>query len=135
MINLKSDKRLWAGIGIIFVALFVFLMGEDSSYHKVTRLERIVHTVMYSIDNSAVAAARFFIGEDSFYLTMPYYRQENGLTCEVAALRTALNYQGIYVSEGELLENLTFDTREPMSRNGIWGDPDINFLMMWLINA
>jgi len=53
----------------------------------------------------------------------------------VAALRTALNYQGIYVSEGELLENLTFDTREPMSRNGIWGDPDINFLMMWLINA
>jgi uncharacterized protein YvpB len=54
--------------------------------------------------------------------------QEHALTCEVASLRMSLNYFGIDVTEDELLEKLNFDTKEPLTSENIWGDPNLGFV-------
>lgn len=66
--------------------------------------------------------------ESSFTLDVPFHKQENPLTCETAALRMVLNYYQAGLSEDELLEKLSFDVREPMTPEGVWGDPDKGFV-------
>lgn len=128
MIKKISGKKILVSIVIILGALALFpLFREDPTYHKVLRLERLAKTILYSAENH-LALVWSSGKEDSFYLSMPYYPQENGLTCEVAALRTALSYHGTYVSEAELIEKLAFDTKAPISPNGIWGDPEKGFV-------
>ena len=128
MIKKISDKTLLASTGIVFLAIFLFVsLQKHPNYHKTSRFEHLAHTLFYSTVNH-LALAGSFRGEASFSLSMPYFRQENGLTCEVAALRTVLSYRGTNVSEAELLDKLAFDTREPMSSNGTWGDPENGFI-------
>lgn len=67
-------------------------------------------------------------GKGTVHIPMVFKRQENPLTCETAALRMSLNYLGFPVSESELLDKLVFSTREPMTSDGTWGDPDLGFV-------
>jgi uncharacterized protein YvpB len=60
--------------------------------------------------------------------SMTFRRQEHQLTCEVAALRMALNHLGEPVTEEDLLKNLTFSTTGPMTSDGVWGDPNVGFV-------
>ncbi|MDO8569403.1 MAG: C39 family peptidase [bacterium] len=120
-------RKLQISVGAIFLILvFFFSIREDSTYHKISRLEHLAKTIFYSVDNGLALVLPQ--KDESFSLSMPYYKQENGLTCEVAALRTALAYLGSYVSETELIGKLVFDTRVPMSPEGIWGDPENGFV-------
>jgi uncharacterized protein YvpB len=121
------NKKLWWGIGATLLVLVLFLsFREDPSYHKVTRLERTAMAVLYSVDKGLALVLPQ--KKEDFSLSMPYYKQENPLTCEVAALRTVLSYHGVYVSEDELIDKLVFDTRSSMSPDGTWGDPEKGFI-------
>ncbi len=59
-------------------------------------------------------------------LPVPYFRQEHSLSCEIACLKMALNYQGVDVGERELIKLLPFDATQ--KRGEIWGDPDTGFV-------
>ncbi len=59
-------------------------------------------------------------------LAVPTYLQEYALSCEAAALRMALAYRGVSVSEDELLTKLGTD---PTNKNGsVWGNPYVGFV-------
>ncbi|MFN8553677.1 MAG: C39 family peptidase [Candidatus Obscuribacterales bacterium] len=59
-------------------------------------------------------------------LPVPFFPQEHNLSCEIACLRMALNYQGAPVSEQELIKMLPFDATPKKGR--IWGDPNKGFV-------
>ncbi len=59
-------------------------------------------------------------------LPVPYSHQEHTLSCEIACLKMALNYQGAQVSERELIELLPFDATQ--NDKGVWGDPNQGFV-------
>ncbi|CAN5208345.1 hypothetical protein BH10CYA1_BH10CYA1_59340 [soil metagenome] len=59
-------------------------------------------------------------------LPVPYSRQEHTLSCEIACLKMALNYQGANVSERELITLLPFDATQ--KDKGIWGNPNQGFV-------
>lgn len=62
----------------------------------------------------------------SVRLNVPFHRQEQSLSCEIATLKMALAAHGINVSERELIQQLPFDPT-PKSR-GVWGDPNKGFV-------
>lgn len=70
--------------------------------------------------------ATFSTQEASTVLNIANDRQDQSLSCEVAALKMGLNYKGAGVSEGELLALLGVD--EPLVRGDTWGDPNIAFV-------
>ncbi|MEK7184463.1 MAG: Ig-like domain-containing protein [Patescibacteria group bacterium] len=70
--------------------------------------------------------ATFSTQELSTTLNIPNDRQDLPLSCEVAALKMALNYKGAGVSENELLNALGID--EPLTRGDTWGNPNIAFV-------
>lgn len=70
--------------------------------------------------------ATFSTQEASSVLDIANDRQDQSLSCEVAALKMALNYKGAGVSEGELLNILGIDG--PLDRGDTWGDPNIAFV-------
>ncbi len=55
-----------------------------------------------------------------------WHRQENSLSCEIAALKMALSAQGIDIPESELISRLRFDPTP--KKNGVWGDPYSGFV-------
>ena len=59
-------------------------------------------------------------------LHVPFHRQEHALSCEIAALRSALLTKGVDVKESELLSKLSFDPTP--KKNGVWGDPNKGFV-------
>lgn len=59
-------------------------------------------------------------------LSVPSYLQEYALSCEAAALRMALSYRGVSVTEDELLSHIGTD---PTEKNGaVWGNPHVGFV-------
>lgn len=59
-------------------------------------------------------------------LPVPYSHQEHSLSCEIACLKMALNYQGAHVGEPELIKLMPFDATT--KENGVWGDPSQAFV-------
>jgi uncharacterized protein YvpB len=66
--------------------------------------------------------------EPAVHLAVPYHHQERTLSCEVAALKMALNYRGIEVTENELIEQLPIADPGPRRAGNIWGDPNVGFV-------
>lgn len=87
------------------------------------KLVRVEKEIMYSAQ-----AIRFFGAGPETALNVPFHRQEHALSCEIAALKMALNYHGQMVSENELLRDLPFDTLSSRSPGNVWGDPDKGFV-------
>lgn len=59
-------------------------------------------------------------------LPVPYFHQEHSLSCEIACLKMALNYQGAKVSEQDLIKRLPFDATPKGTET--WGDPNKGFV-------
>ena len=59
-------------------------------------------------------------------LPVRFHHQQHALSCEAAALKIALNYQGAQVSEQAIINKLPYDTTP--HTNGVWGDPDAGFV-------
>jgi hypothetical protein len=65
-------------------------------------------------------------------LPLVFLKQERELSCEASALRMALRFQGVDLSESELVARMPFD-RTPRTRHSpaaldVWGDPDQGFV-------
>lgn len=63
-------------------------------------------------------------------LNVPYFHQTYELSCEEAALQMTLAYEGIGVSQGDILNAVGIDWRRPVISGGQfhWGDPYANFV-------
>ena len=64
-------------------------------------------------------------------LKVPFHKQEHALSCEVAALKMALGFYNVAVTETELINDLKFDTMDSRNEFNIWGGPQIKVL--WVI--
>lgn len=62
----------------------------------------------------------------SFRLNVPAYLQQHALSCEVAALRMALAFYGVKVSEETLLDKVGVDNTP--YKDGVWGNPHEKFV-------
>lgn len=101
-------------------AALVVLFGIGYINHDA----RILHTLR--IIQTKAARQGWVAGEQIVRLDVPFHRQEHSLSCEIAALKMALDYVGIDVPESELISHLVFD---PTPRaNGVWGDPYKGFV-------
>lgn len=60
----------------------------------------------------------YFVTRDNiFTLAVPWYKQQEGFSCNLAAARMALAYRGVYVSESQI-----------KSAIGTGGDPNVNWV-------
>lgn len=68
-------------------------------------------------------------GEDAI-LPIVFDPQDHSLSCEVAALKMALQVRGVSVSESELIDAVGFDTTAKTQYAGriVWGDPQKGFV-------
>lgn len=102
------------------LAIFVLLVaaaGVATAASSNPGIVRGAATVYYRVAPKPVATVK---------LNVPFHRQEHSLSCEAAALRMALNYKGVGVTESQLLAQLPFD---PTPKTGnVWGDPDKGFV-------
>ncbi len=64
------------------------------------------------------------------FLNVPLFHQQYALSCEEAALRMALAYEGINVSEDQIFSTMGIDYRAPVrdSTGFHWGDPYAQFV-------
>ncbi|MEK7071138.1 MAG: C39 family peptidase [Patescibacteria group bacterium] len=118
---------LLGGAILAFGFIAVFFIKSGNLHYPEIQFERISKRIFYFTQNQ-VAQVIDATKTDVTQIIIPFYPQEHALTCEAAALRMALNYYGVGVSEDELLEKLVFDTKGPKSSNNIWGDPDLGFV-------
>ncbi len=92
---------------------------EEKKKFSFARLNRNISNQVGSILN---------FHTETILLPIQFKKQENRVTCEVAALRMSLNYLGFNVTETELLENIHFSATKPRSPENAWGDPQIGFV-------
>jgi uncharacterized protein YvpB len=59
-------------------------------------------------------------------LDVPLIKQKRPLSCEAAALTSALNYFGVEITEESIIDRMPFDKTE--KTNSVWGDPDLGFV-------
>lgn len=59
-------------------------------------------------------------------LDVPTTKQKRPLSCEAAALTSALNYFGVGITEEAIIDKMPFD--KTIKNNNIWGDPDFGFV-------
>lgn len=78
------------------------------------------------LDSEGSFSVTFAIEQSLVKLGVSFHCQERNLSCEVAALKMAMNYKGVNVSESELVNKLPFD---PTKHEGnVWGNPNIAFV-------
>lgn len=121
MIFRKKIKPHHSALIIILIAVS---FGMFFYIHS-PKAQRSTKYVLYAVKNTF-----FKIPEKKITvkLNVPYHRQEHALSCEIAALKMALNFYGVKISESELLAELAYDTKLPRSKDNIWGDPDLGFV-------
>lgn len=104
------------------------LVYKEDFYKTEIASEKNIFRKIFGLMDEQVAMVMSPFSNDEIYISTKFQRQEHPVTCEVAALRMALNYFGENVTESELLAELNFDTKKPMSSNNTWGDPDVGFV-------
>lgn len=82
----------------------------------------------YAFYRTAAFVSPFIRDQWTVSLSVPMHRQERALSCEIAALKMALGYYNVDVSEQELVDMLPFDTKGPREEGNIWGDPQKGFV-------
>lgn len=74
------------------------------------------------------------ITEDTVLLSIPHYRQKYTLSCEIASLKSALEYKNIIKTEEELIKQINFDNLifpivDSVTKEIIyWGNPNKGFV-------
>lgn len=123
----KRNKLIVWVVVVCGLAAFLFWGGPKRLFDLGRGLSlgflRLEKRLLYSAQ-----ALSSFKNRLDVYLDVPFHRQEHALSCEIAALKMALNYYGVAVTESELLADLPFDERGPRGKNNVWGDPDVGFV-------
>lgn len=107
--------------------LVAFFLTSDSFHTQRMGIVRAYNTAFYFVQNQT-AQVSDSLSKNVTQISVPFYRQKHALTCETAALKMALNYYGIKVTEDELIKKLTFATKNPRGPDNIWGDHDLGFV-------
>lgn len=114
-------KSSWQGRTLVF--------SPDKPLDKNTKYRISLNAGIRSIKglpSKTGYVAGFTTTQTTFKLPVPAYLQQYSLSCELASLRMALAFRGIFVSEDELLGRLGFD---PTPRSvGVWGNPNQAFV-------
>ncbi len=83
-------------------------------------------TTSYTVTFGAEAKSEFTTQNATTKLAVPAYLQKYTLSCEIAALRMALNFRGLNTTEDELIPKVGQD---PTAHNGnVWGNPNNAFV-------
>jgi len=78
------------------------------------------------LESTTDFSSSFKTEERVVLLNVAWDRQDRALSCEAAALKMALAYKGVRVSEDEIMARVGYD---PTPRTGGgWGDPDVAFV-------
>ncbi len=123
---MKRISKMAVGFSVAVIVLFVFVFTQNNIFRQ-DRLLLIRAFKQLSYSSQDMFAAVIFSNEK---ITVPleFKKQEHSVTCEIAALRMALNYLGSDVTEDELIARIPFDTKRPKTSDNIWGDPDKGFV-------
>lgn len=119
MVTMKLRKKFW-----LFFIMGLFLLGVF--WVRPLSVKRLI-AQSYAHFQAAILPLTLK-KEMNTKLEVPFHKQERPLSCEIAALRMALNYYGWRVSEDELLARLPFETHSSRLPGNIWGDPDRGFV-------
>lgn len=98
-------------------ALFVGLSLEISAARLPQGFIRQVKRISFAVAPKPHATVK---------LAVPFHRQEHSLSCEAAALFSALRARGVAVTESDLIAAVGFDPTP--KRSGVWGDPQRSFV-------
>lgn len=63
---------------------------------------------IYGLDSTQTFESSFTTKPKSFVLGIPYYRQEETFTCNIAAMRMALAYRGVHLSEDVIQDGVGY---------------------------
>ncbi len=78
------------------------------------------------LDSTEDFIVSFTSQEQTVKLAVPIMLQQHGLSCEIAALRMALSFRGVQVSEETLLAKVGVDNTP--HEGDVWGDPHVAFV-------
>lgn len=117
-------KKIKPQHSALIVILIILSFGMFFYIHS-PKAQRSTKYVLYALKNAIFKIPE---KEIAVKLNVPYHRQEHALSCEIAALKMALNFYKVKISESELLVLLPYDTNLPRSKNNIWGNPDLGFV-------
>ncbi len=121
--------RFIIGVAVIVVGLLTTLfLTEGISRSKRMGFVRAYNRIFYFVQDQTAQVSDALNKKNITQISIPFYRQEHALTCEVAALRMALGFHGVEVTEDELISKLKFATKGPRNSENIWGDPDLGFV-------
>lgn len=123
----KTKIILWLLAVILIAVIFYFLSANKVISGFINnwslKLARVEKQLMFSVQSLSSSNKTFNI-----VLKVPFHKQEHALSCEVAALKMALGFYNIAVTETELINDLKFDTKDSRNEYNIWGDPDKGFV-------
>jgi len=81
---------------------------------------------LYGYNLESELSFSFTTEEKVVVLNIAIDKQDRPLSCEAAALKMALAYRGVLVSEGDIMNYVGYD---PTQKSGnSWGDPDVGFV-------
>ena len=83
---------------------------------------------LYGISNKNELSFDFSTKTEVIKLAVPYYKQEYQRSCEEAALRMALAFYNIKVSDWAIVQKVGYHPRERDTNTNIWDDPNKMFV-------
>lgn len=114
------------------------LSWKDDATLQFKSIQPLDYSTRYSISIGSSSMSRyqkamrstitgsFSTEEKTVVLNVALDKQDRALSCEVAALKMALSFRGVRVSEDELMSHIGYD---PTTRSGnVWGDPYVAFV-------
>ena len=116
-----SGTFSWEGNTLVFTPTSPYKYSTD---YTITIAPEIIS--VKGLASTQVFISNFRTQDQTVKLSVPSYLQKYSLSCEIAALRMALEFRGIPISEDKIIEHIGFDTT-PKSE-GIWGNPHLAFV-------
>jgi uncharacterized protein YvpB len=133
-------KYFWVLIILIIIIVGGMLFINNTSSSEITDHQKNSKEYFFEQEQKLFSFERLsrnlfdqfatIISVDAEIILLPvqFKKQENRVTCEIAALRMSLNYLGIDITENDLIQNMVFNATEPRSMVNEWGDPQLGFV-------
>jgi len=119
---MARNKKMILAVVLLAVIGFLGWVIYELTVEDVKGEENIVKKVFYE------AAVIISPIKPAVKLAVPYHHQEHTLSCEIASLLMALNYQGVKITESDLIKDLPVSDPGPRQAGNIWGDPNLGFV-------